>query len=346
MEERLKDNIINETERKDIVDVIDTLSFGVLFENSKNKIEIANNIRTKLNMKYDKKTKEIVYVGRCKGYSFYFKNKYYFLAVSLKHELIEGKTKEEVVEETTYFINKYFNAGNSLKANNLNRIDYKNDYKCKNEDEIEIVKNLFKKAVDKTSKKCNKIITSKDGFYKAKYTSKGSGCVEIACYDKGKEMLKQFKKGKYKKKEANKYTNIFRVELRIKNARLNYEKHKNGIAKDIANYYSREVAKQYFEYYVEKIFGKEKFYRIDVAVEMIQNEKTLKDSTKEKLCNLLNNINKNGYTKAIDSYKCRSTFLSYAKKVKELGINVLTFDRVINGKEMIQKCIDNFAIIK
>lgn len=329
---------------------VDTLSFGCLLTDNENKEQIIENIKAKTKKITEKDKKGNIncyYVGGCNKYSFWFNEQYSCLLITLQHMVLANKTDVEIIEEITKAVTTYFGiTAKQLKIQKLNRIDYKRDYKIKNEEELEIIKFLLEKAVDKVSKNYIKEVSNKDGFYKAKYTSNGSGFVEITFYDKGAEMLKLAEKGKTTLVVANKYKGTFRTEIRIKNKRLNYEKYKNGTSKDIYNYYNALVAKMYFDNYITKILGKERFYRIDIAIELIQKAKTLKNSMKDKLCDLLKKINKEGFTKARDSYKNKKTFSEYLKRIRQLGINFLTFGKKLNGKKVTAESIDNFGVMR
>ena len=69
---------------------------------------------------------------------------------------------------------------------------------------------------------------------------------------------------------------------------------------------------------------------------------------KKKLCVLIGLINSEGYTRAkqiwSDTFSSK-TFGNHIKKIKELGINPVTFDNVINGKEVTYETIPNFSLL-
>jgi len=337
---------------------VDTLSFGCLLTENEHKEQIIQQIKNKLKLVHTEE-ESCCYVGKYenKGYNFWFNDEYCCLIVTLEHKNIMAKTYKQIQKETSEDLNVYFELENAqIKIEKLNRIDFKNDFKYKNKQELKIIKYIIKTATDKISKNYKKQISEKDGFYKFKYSSEGSGYIEIVGYDKGKEMKKQYKKNKATKKEnkeeikkeIKKYKNTFRTEIRIKNGRLNYEKYKDGTSKDISNYYNVLVAKTYFDYYVTKILGKEKFYRIDKAIELIKQANELKNNMKEKLCNLIKDINENGYTKAKERYgeKRRKTFTAHLKKLAQLGINALTYATYIDGKKIEQESMENFGVMK
>lgn len=329
------------------MEMVDTLSFMCLFADNKDKEQIAKNIKSKTKRILNVEKTDYFYVGKYYKYSFWFSEVFYCLVITLKHSLTIGKTDLQIIQKTTEEVTKYFGLNTKqMKVEKLSRIDYKNDYKIKNKEERQIIEFLLDIAVDKIGKNYVKEIETKEGFYKVRYRNKGSGYIEIIFYDKGKEMLQLARRHKISLAEAKKYKNIFRTEIRIKNRRLNYEKYKNGISKDIGNYYNTIMAKIYFDYYINKILGSEKFYRIDIAIKIIQKALTLKNSMKEKLCNLLKIINKKGFTEARESYKNKKTFREHINKLKNLGISFLTFGTHINGKKVKAESIENFGVMK
>ena len=326
---------------------IDTLSFGYLFNDNKDKEIIEQKIKQKSKRCYSKARQEHYYVAKCNDYSFCYMEQFYCLIITLKHNLLLHRTDNEVKKMATKQVEKYFDIQNkNIKLDNLNRIDYKIDYTYNAEEELLIIKNVMEKATDKIYKSYKKEIREEKGFYKVRYTSAGSGYVEIIFYDKWNEMLKELKSGNITIDEALKYKNIFRTEVRIKNKKLNYEKYSKGTSKDIVNYYNEETAKMYMNNYTEKILGQEQFYRIDVATKIIQKAKNLKQNMKAKLCDLLSLINRKGFTYAKNSYNNAKTFITHLKRIKALGINVLTIDEQINGKKIEQEKMENFAKIQ
>lgn len=326
---------------------IDTLSFMCLLANNIDRKQIVEKIKRKLKPKYNKVRDDYFYIGKDKKYSFWFSEEFCCFIITLQHSLTVGKTDSEIIEETTKEVIKYFKLEpKQIEIQKLSRIDYKNDYKNKNEEERRIIEFILDIAVDKFGKNYIKKIEKKDGFYKVKYMSERSGYIEIIFYDKESEMLKKAKRNEITFAEAKKYENIFRTEIRIKNKRLNYEKYKNGISKDIVNYYNIIMAKMYFDYYINKILGSERFYRIDIAMRIIQKENTLKKSMKKKLCDLLKLICEKGFTKARESYKNKKTFNTHVKRIKSLGINILTFAIQIKGIKVEVESIDNFGQMK
>ena len=145
------------------------------------------------------------------------------------------------------------------------------------------------------------------------------------------------------------YINVFRTEVRVRNARLNYYKKNIGITKTLDNYCNDyEFLKEIYTKPTKALFGTKDFFRIDIALKIIQGSNK-RQTTKDKLCTLIELINKNGYTKAknewIQKY-CDSTFRNNVKQVEKLGINVITFDKEINKTEIKNEIIKKFTLIE
>ena len=101
--------------------------------------------------------------------------------------------------------------------------------------------------------------------------------------------------------------------------------------KTLDNYYNEEVADECFKRYVEPIFYEEPFYRIDYALIAIQTDRRLTEKEAEKLCKLVIDINKKGFTQAKTEYGyCEDTFANHIKLLRDIGINPLTFDTNID----------------
>ena len=180
-----------------------------------------------------------------------------------------------------------------------------------------------------------------------------SNNLELCIYDKGKETRERALRGKANKDEELFYKDVIRTEVKVKNGKLNSNKsqdknnNKGKIrTKDLENYYNYEALGLYYTKTIIKIFGTEPFYRLDIALDKIQKNSQLKDSMKFKLCTLLKLINEKGYTRAkqvwIDTFSI-STFNSHIKKIKTLGINILTFNTELNGEVIAYEKIPNFT---
>lgn len=101
--------------------------------------------------------------------------------------------------------------------------------------------------------------------------------------------------------------------------------------KTIDNYYRENIADEHFTRYVEPIFYTEPFWRLDYALLAIKSDRRLTEKEAEKLCKLVIDINKKGFTRAKAEYNyCDDTFENHIKLLRSIGINPLTFDEDID----------------
>lgn len=177
-----------------------------------------------------------------------------------------------------------------------------------------------------------------------------SNYLEICLYNKNKEIANKIKKGKAKETEKKKFKNVFRTEVKIKNLKLNANKDSGKMSnKALETYYNDETTKQIYSNPIKRIFGENEFYRIDIALNIIEKNEKMRKSTKNKLQELLTMINLYGFTSAKRYWVKRYsevTFRNHIKKIEALGINVLTFDNKIDGIEITTEKIKNFTNLK
>lgn len=178
-----------------------------------------------------------------------------------------------------------------------------------------------------------------------------SNYMEMTLYDKTKEIEQKIANGDLPASEIKKYINIFRTEIKIRNGKLNANINK-GIFddKDLCLYYNEETTDDLYSRYTQKVFGTNDFYRIDIALKEIRKSVDIKrKETKDKICQLLRLVNKKGYTAAKEiwenKYSC-NTFRNHVKKIEKLGINILTFDKVIDKEPVTIEKIKNFTLLK
>ena len=187
------------------------------------------------------------------------------------------------------------------------------------------------------------------------HEEKSSNYLEVTIYNKTKEIEQQIAEGKADKKDLIRYKNIIRTEIKVKNGKLNSNKSQDQLnnkenirTKDLETYYNFESLHKYYSNNDRKIFSTEQYYRIDVAIRKINDSENVRATMKEKLCSLIRAINFNGYTRAkeiwVDTFSI-STFNSHIKKIRELGINPVTFDNVLNGKKVTYETIPNFSLL-
>ena len=187
------------------------------------------------------------------------------------------------------------------------------------------------------------------------HKEESSNYLEITIYNKTKETEQRIASGKASKDELIRYKNVIRTEIKVKNGKLNSNKSQDKLnnkinirSKDLCNYYNADATKTYYSNNAQKIYGTEPYYRIDVAIKMICDNVKLKNKMKEKLCSLIKLVNSLGYTEAkqiwIDTFSL-GTYKNHIKKIRELGINVVTFDEVTNGRKAPYDSIPNFSLL-
>lgn len=171
--------------------------------------------------------------------------------------------------------------------------------------------------------------------------------MELCLYNKTKEIELKILEGKAFETEKERFENVFRTEVKIKNGKINSNINKEKMKdKSIETYYNSKNTTELYNSPVKKIFGENDFYRIDVALKIIDRNKSIRNKTKTKLKLLLRKINKLGYTTAKEYWVKKYsevTFRNHIKKIETLGINVLTFDRKINGQTVNRDKIKNFT---
>ena len=321
-----------------------------------------------------------------KGYVFNYYENWHSLTIMVPHYKLEDSTAKEIVEDITAVIIELFDLELSdLNEIVLNRLDIKVDFRYADETEYEIIKNVISKVADTyycyqknirqdseegylvtftrpTSNDYSKgPVTSSTKTIINKEVTRGNKKVEetenedigsyleLAEYNKTLQIEQDIAKGKVPVSYREKYINVFRTEVRLRNSRLNYYKNNIGITKTLDNYCNDyEFLKEIYTKPTKTLFGTKDFFRIDIALEIIKGSNK-RQTTKDKLCTLIELINKNGYTKAknewIQKY-CDSTFRNNVKQVEKLGINVITFDKEINKTEIKNEIIKNFTLIE
>lgn len=177
-----------------------------------------------------------------------------------------------------------------------------------------------------------------------------SNYIEITLYNKTKEIEQKIANGEISDSILKKFINIFRTELKVKNGKLNSNKQKQLFNnKDLAAYYNSDTTTKLYNKTIPRIFGMNDFYRIDIAEKKIKKAMGIRDKTKNNLCRLIRLVNEKGYTEAkriwTDKY-CEATFRNQAKKIESLGINILTYDKNIDGQYVNAPKIKNFTLLK
>lgn len=324
-----------------------TLNYNLTFFGNSNVLQRAKtgDLRNKFSYIREnyKKLKQITY---CAGYppiSVFYNYTYHYINVTLDPRIVlEHKPIADDYKAIEQYCSKFIKTtlqidDRYVKKVTLNRIDYNIDYKIKNDEEREIIYSLMKKCRNDLYK----VVKS---FFKSAITyNPEDGWVEIITYDKEMEEIQRYS---YEdiivlNKDELEYVGVFRTEVRIKNAKLNYNKTVSlGLEKDLSNYLCEDMKEMYWKKYAEKVWFTEDFYRLDKAIEVVKNS-NLKDNMKKKLCALLRKINKYDYSQARSSYKCDDTFRNHIKIIRSLNVNPLTFENTFKLEKM-----ENFAKYK
>lgn len=328
--------------------MIDTLTFQIRL-NYENNLELKNNIINKkitlseLVDKYGHIHKDI-FVGKIGNFSIFFNSWTLYLFITINPSNLLGKppTTSDVLfveNGVKYFVSKnLYIPTYEFDSFNLNRIDYKVDCKLNSVEEKNIVFDLMKIATNKFDN-IVKVPTRTSIRYNPQ-----NGYIEFITYDKEQAIMD---KSCFKNTDVElikKFKNVIRTEIRVKNRKLNYNKRSMGLSKDLVNYLSEDMAEYYFNSYAPKIWYTEPFYRLDVALKMINENTSLTKNMKGKLSYMLKHIYLCGVTATQDLYDkkySRVTFRSHIKKIRGLGINPLTF----NPEYSIEK-LENFSLRK
>ena len=127
----------------------------------KNTSRINKKIKSKLwlksveknNRKYgigsDDKVKKLYWYGKYKDYSFAYNERWNYLMVTVPHYLIEQYTQYQIISKVQNIIIEYFNLKQQeINKIQLNRIDIHNDFKFQSDEELNIIKDILKKAPD------------------------------------------------------------------------------------------------------------------------------------------------------------------------------------------------------
>lgn len=313
----------------------------------------------------------VAFKYRCRGY---------YLIVKLSHEFMVGiETSEELQDKVIQVVIDFFHistadivkyqvvktptckirvrcksgeyitgkiGGNKIHQDlvEINRFEYKNDYKLKVYDEQLAAQDIFRIASD-TVKGADKGQYKYSNRTNCTYSSERNNHVSITCYFKEYERLEN---GDLE--GAEKFKKILRTEVKVKDKHLNYKKDVRD--KTLANYFKEEVAQEYFTEYIEPVFYTEPFYRLDVALDKIQEYEpktkediVVKQLEKDRVCSFLTRINEVGITEAKSEHS-EKTLKKYFGIIKSLGINPLCYSPVIDGKEITIKKMDNFTLFK
>lgn len=292
--------------------------------------------------------KQIYYVNdRIDGCVIYYNPMRKYTSIFFQHHQLLGKLQKEVVEKIKWIFQYYFLIPQEYvdrldRYIKLSRIDFKRDYRYRDEQELALIKQIIdiapsyivgKNYIKVDEKEEHEDWDNFDDYvYMKKYKTESNATAEFVIYDKQLEQESKFRDGKITQEQLDYYQNVIRFEVRIKDKKLNNLKSDFGISKELDNYKDERVAEEYFSKYAELAFFKQPFYRIDYAIRLI-NKGGEKPKMKKKLIELLKEINENGYTYTQQHYKFSDNiFRNHIKKLKALNINPLTLKQVWKDK--------------
>ena len=303
----------------------------------------------------------------------------YYLIVKLSHQFMVGiETPEELQEKVIQLVTDFFGISTDdiiqyqviktpisklrVKCNSgkeitrilggkpvlqdlveINRIEYCNNTKMLNPDvEKLIVADIFRIAPE-TSRGATKGLWKYPNRVNCTYATDNNTHVAITCYFKEYERLED---GDLE--GAEKYKGCLRSEVKLKNAHLNYMKGSRD--KTLRNYFKEDVAQEYFTKYLAPIFSTEPFYRVDVALDMIENYEpqsdediVVTDLEKKRACAFIIEINQNGIS-AVKTKHDDKTFKKYISIVRRLGINPICYSELIDGQVITIEKMKNFTL--
>ena len=92
----------------------------------------------------------ICYRAKYNGYNFYYNSKWNSLKIHLSHRLVEDCDADQIINNVKDVISEFFEIDRDIITNlTLTRMDIKNDFKCEDEQDKAIIKNIISKAMQK-----------------------------------------------------------------------------------------------------------------------------------------------------------------------------------------------------
>lgn len=224
----------------------------------------------------------------------------------------------------------------------LFRIDYKYDVRFQNDQEIDIFYEIISKAKDRcyNLKKIKPNSEDKTSLYyrpTGKVDQKGRNY-----FKRGKMNLNAYHRYYKTHREEDRY--VIRLEVQVFSKKINSEYRKNGITKELVNYWNEDSYNEYMMVYEDVLYSQD-YYRIDIALQKIKEVKKMRPTTKKRLCRLLALINEFGETKGRKKFSkeySQSSFYRDMAKLKKLGINPITFGNMQGSNFNNIECLKNF----
>lgn len=124
----------------------------------------------------------------------------------------------------------------------------------------------------------------------------------------------------------NNSKNILRLEVQCKKEKTNNIKFKKQFrTKNLLYFFNKDLSREIIEYYYKKTVGKEDYYKLNKAIELIKASKN-SETMKEKMITVLKEVNKKRSVVIArqESIYNKANFNRYLKKIRTLNINVVT----------------------
>lgn len=188
----------------------------------------------------------------------------------------------------------------------LSRLDY-----C-----VDLILDYENGQIEDTVELLNKHVESyrymkKEKIYDSSiYLKTKRGNYNLNCYDK------------YEECQLDEYKGIFRLELQVKKSKIKRELKRNGITRELENYWSISAMEEYFFEFLRGFFYNSNYYRLDVALDRIESSSYSK-IMKHKLSLFIERVNKKGMTET-KKYYSYSTAKEYIEKLENIGLNPIT----------------------
>lgn len=296
--------------------------------------------------------KFIHYSSTYKGVRFIFDPKKYKHHLIIESEVDKIIGESNVIEDDLNKFEKQFSniVQEFLKMNfpiiiikyPLFRIDYKYDIQFKNDEEIAIFYEIIRKAKDRCYN-LNKVrpnnVDKTSLYYRPSGKTDSNGRNH---FKRGKMNLNCYHRYYKTHKEEDRY--VVRVEVQVFSKKINEQYKKNGISKELVNYWSQDSYNEHIKVY-EDILYTQDYYRIDIALNKIQEVKNMRPTTKKRICRLLLLVNEYGETKARKKFSkeySQSAFYRDKAKLKELNINLITYGNMKENNFKDIECLKNF----
>lgn len=254
-----------------------------------------------------------------------YKNDYLNITIILNPIKLVNKTRIEVVKEEDLELvykrfkevkNKIFIGLPSLEHWDINRVDYaKNIY---TEHVKEYIK-LFQRA-DKPSvfKELYCIKSHRRKQLEGSFYLRNKSIV-INFYDKEDELMK-------KNFNTDGAKNLLRLEVQCNKAKTNNIKNKKGFdIKHVKNYLKMDLSEEYIKYYYNKTIGSGDYYKLSMAIEMI-NDSNYTEKINKRLIEVLKcvNLHRSIWKAREKSIYSKNSFNKYLKMIRALNINPVT----------------------